>query len=304
MSQSHPLPTTASPATPSAEVTVDVTLVRSLLRAQHPDIAEHSLESFGSGWDNAMFRLGEDLCVRLPRRQVAVELLANEQRWLPLLAQRLPLPIPAPIRIGKPSDDFPWSWSVTRWLPGVTADQADLRPDQGEVLGRFLKLLHVPAPENAPHNPYRGVALAERRASVEERLTRLRQSTASITPAIRTLWERALAADVDVASTWLHGDLHARNVLVHDGRLSAIIDWGDVCQGDRATDLAAIWMLLPKVTARTDAMNVYDASTATWQRARGWAILFGAVLLDTGLIDHPRHAIMGERTLNNVSEGP
>jgi aminoglycoside phosphotransferase (APT) family kinase protein len=230
-----------------------------------------------------MFRLGEDLCVRLPRRQAAVELLANEQRWLPLLAQRLPLPIPAPIRIGKPSDDFPWSWSVTRWLPGVTADQADLRPDQGEVLGRFLKLLHVPAPENAPHNPYRGVALEQRRVAVEERLTRLQQSTESITPTIRALWKRSLAAD---------------------GHLSAIIDWGDMCQGDRATDLAAIWMLLPDVTARTDAMNVYSASTATWQRARGWAILFGAVLLDTGLVDDPRHATMGARTLRNVNEGP
>src|SRR5271167_3499522 len=110
---------------------IDAALVKTLLQAQHPDLADQSIEPFASGWDNAIFRLGGQLCVRLPRREVSAALLANEQQWLPLLAERLPLPIPSPVRIGRPDANFPWSWSVLPWLPGVTADQAKLHAESG-----------------------------------------------------------------------------------------------------------------------------------------------------------------------------
>jgi len=295
---------TTARATPKAEVAIDAGLVKTLLQAQHPDLAHHIIEPCGSGWDNALFRLGEKLCVRLPRREAAAVLLANEQRWLPALAERLPLPIPSPIRIGHAGANYPWSWSVLPWLPGVTADQSNLLPDQGIALARFLKALHLAAPAQAPRNPYRGVPLAQRAAAVEERMERLGRTAQFVGASVRSIWRNALAAPIDVEDTWIHGDLHARNVLVQDHRLSAIIDWGDLCTGDCAADLAAIWMWLPNGESRATAMTEYGGSTATWQRARGWAVLFGVVLLETGLADNPPHAAMGELTLRNLNDGP
>ncbi|MGO9934935.1 MAG: aminoglycoside phosphotransferase family protein [Steroidobacteraceae bacterium] len=289
-------------ATPKAEVAIDAALVKTLLQAQHPDLADRSIEPLASGWDNATFRLGEKLCVRLPRREASAALLINEQRWLPDLSGRLPLPIPSPLRFGRAGAIYPWSWSVLPWLPGSTADQSNLHADQGIVLARFLKALHVPAPPQAPHNPYRGVPLQQRAAAVEERMERLARTTQFVADRVRSIWKEGLAAPIDAPDTWIHGDLHARNVLVHDARLSAVIDWGDLCKGDCATDLAAIWMWLPTGESRAMAMNAYGASTATWQRAKGWAVLFGMVLLETGLAGNPSCAAMGERILRNLVE--
>lgn len=294
----------AHAGTPPAEADIDAALVKTLLQAQHPDLADYRIEAFDSGWDNAMFRLGEDLSVRLPRREASAALLGNEQRWLPALARRLPLPIPAPLRVGVAGAHYPWSWSVLPWLTGVTADQCSLRADQGVVLANFLKALHSRAPPKAPRNPYRGVPLALRAQTTEERMERLERGSALIPGHVRSVWKRALDAPVDVEDTWIHGDLHARNVLVADGRLSAIIDWGDLCQGDCATDLAAVWMWLPDAQARATAMTQYGGSTATWLRARGWAVFFGVVLLEMGLADGSCYAAMGEMTLHNLSKGP
>jgi aminoglycoside phosphotransferase (APT) family kinase protein len=114
----------------------------------------------------------------------------------------------------------------------------------------------------------------------------------------------ALEAPLDVGPTWLHGDLHPRNVLVEGGALSGIIDWGDITAGDAATDLAAIWMLFDDANARRAALNAYGwLSPATLARARGWAVHLGATLLDTGLVDNPRHARIGERTLLRLHTG-
>jgi len=290
-------------ATPAAEVAVDEALVRSLLREQHPDLADLPLRPVTSGWDNFLFRLGDALAIRLPRRAVAAALVEHEQRWLPTIAGRLPLPIPSPVRTGVPSAEYPWRWSVVPWLAGEPAEVAPPRADQASVLAGFLRALHAPAPGDAPRNPYRGVALRERAAAVEERFRRLEQRTSAITPQIRAAWQQALAAPIDMGERWLHGDLHAGNVLVDGGRLSAVIDWGDMAQGDPPTDLASVWMLLPDVAAREAAMEAYGpASAATWQRARGWAVFFGVTLLDTGLVDDPRHAAAGERTLRRVSD--
>lgn len=282
-------------ATPPADWHIDEHLVQALLQQQHPDLAHLPVEPLASGWDNVMYRLGPDLIVRLPRRTFSLGLLTKELRWLPELAKRLPLPIPAPVRHGAPTDRYPAPWSVLPWLRGVSADEQPCRSDQGAVLGQFLKALHAPAHPDLPRNLSRGVPLTMRAAMVEDQLSRLERSTPFVTPRIRSFWTEALAAPVDVEDTWVHGDLHARNVLVHNGRLSAVIDWGDLCRGDPATDLAALWMLLPNAQARANAEAVYGTvSASTRRRTLGWAVAFAAVLLDTGLIDHPRHAAMGE----------
>ncbi|MGH8178263.1 MAG: aminoglycoside phosphotransferase family protein [Steroidobacter sp.] len=291
--------------TPAAEIEVDVELVRALLRDQHPDLASLTITPFEPGWDNMMFRLGRELAVRLPRRELGAQLIVNEQRWLPGLADRLPLPVPAPLRIGDPGCGYPWRWSVVKWLPGGPADLIRLRADQACVLAQFLKALHVGAPADAPRNPYRGVPLEARAAIVEDRMARLEQKSALISSDIRTLWKTALDAPIDVGPTWIHGDLHPRNVLVESGRLSGVIDWGDVAQGDCATDLASVWMLLPDPSARRQSIDALArVSPATWRRARGWAILFGVTLLDTGLVSDCRNATCGERVLQALLDGP
>jgi aminoglycoside phosphotransferase (APT) family kinase protein len=296
----------SQPATsPAAEVNVDSGLVRTLLKTQHPDLAELPLEELAAGWDNVTFRLGEDMAVRVPRRLASVAMLEHEQRWLPTIATHLPLPVPSPLRIGRPGDQYPWPWSIVPWLKGETADVAPLKADQAKPLARFLRALHVSTPPNAPRNPSRGVPLQQRAASAEERMHRLAQKTPLITATVRMAWESGVQALSDEAPTWLHGDLHPMNVLVDDGSLSGVIDWADISVGDRATDLASIWMLLPTPASRELAISEYGGiPSATWSRALGWAVNFATLLLDTGLTDTPRHAKIGELTLRRIAEGP
>ena len=295
----------ANRGVPSADVEVDAVLASALLAEQHPDLAGLPVRMVESGWDNVMLRLGDELALRMPRRALGATLIEHEQRWLPELAPHLPLSVPVPVRVGAPGSGYPWSWSVLRWMPGVAADIAPLRADQGAVLGAFLRALHRPAPPEAPPHFSRGVPLLQRRDGIEERLERLERLTDCITPAVRRAWEQALSAPINVAPTWLHGDLHSRNALVDDGVLSAIIDWGDITQGDCATDLAAIWNLLPQAEARAEAIEAYGpASEATWQRARGWAVVFGVLLLDSGLVNDARLASAGEATLRRLNASP
>jgi aminoglycoside phosphotransferase (APT) family kinase protein len=133
-------------------------------------------------------------------------------------------------------------------------------------------------------------------------MQRLARTTSLITPQITYIWQVALYAPLDVSSTWLHGDLHPRNVLVEHGVITGIIDWGDITSGDCATDLASIWMLFAEPQARYDALAAYGPlSEATLQRAKGWAVLFGVKLLETGLHDNPRNAVIGAQILRRVA---
>lgn len=293
----------SSIGTPISEVKIDTALIYSLLEEQHPDLMHLPIHFVDAGWDNAMFRLGDQLSVRLPRRKAAATLIENEQTWLPLIADQLPIPVPTPYRLGKPAQGYPWRWSVLPWLAGIAADQEEPHANQAKLFASFLQSLHVPAPSNAPLNSVRGIPLHQRAAAVEERMQRLETKTNLITQKIRKTWNMALNTDIDIPAKWLHGDLHARNILVENGVITGIVDWGDMTSGDIATDLASIWMLFCDQNARQQVMTEYaHVSEATLQRAKGWAILFGVLLLDTGLIDHPRHAVMGERTLRRVSE--
>jgi aminoglycoside phosphotransferase (APT) family kinase protein len=289
--------------TPPAEVQLDESKVRALLEEQHPDLAALHLAPIDAGWDNAIYRLGEDMAVRLPRRAKAAGLIEREQEWLPQIAARLPLPVPVPLRTGVPGCGYPWRWSVVPWIGGAAVDISPVDARQAQPFAAFLRALHVPAPANAPRNPFRGVPLAQRASVVEERMERLRKATPFITAGIEQAWDAALEARIDAEPTWIHGDLHARNVLVEKGAITGVIDWGDVAVGDRATDLAAVWMVFGDAQGRDAAQRALDdVSDATWIRAKGWAVALGVMLLDSGLRDHPRHAAMGEGTLRRITE--
>lgn len=286
---------------PEAEIRIDEDLVRALLRDQVPEFADLPLEFVEEGFDNVTYRLGRDKAVRIPRREIASRFIRSEHRWLAKLAPSLPLPVPVPLHVGTPTPFYPWPWSVVPWFNGVPVDLAELDASAALPLANFMTALHRPAPADAPQNEFRGVALSSRDPFLAPRFERLRAKTDLMTPELDTFWQEALSAPVDIEPTWIHGDLHARNVLTKDGQISAIIDWGDLTSGDRATDLASIWMLLGEREARRTAIKSLGTLTqATWVRARGWAISFGVLLLDSGLIDNERHARMGERTLRRV----
>lgn len=289
---------------PKAEYLIDAALVRQLLFDQHPDLANLPLKKFGEGWDNVMFRLGDHYLVRLPRRAQAAALVIHEQNCLPQLSRMLPIAVPAPVRVGVPSHGYPWHWSILPWFDGKSANEVAPHPNQAPKLAEFLLALHQPAPTTAPRNDVRGVPLAHRAVAVEERLARLRQKTDWITPTIERIWADGLATAPSTEARWIHGDLHARNVLVQDGIITGVIDWGDVTSGDVATDLAATWMLFAAPSAQAEVLRLYNPDAATLDRGRAWAVLFGAVLADSGLVDNPHHAAMGKATLKRVQQSP
>lgn len=276
---------------PPPEATIDLSLAHALIRDQHPELADLELVLVDEGWDNVTFRLGRDHALRIPRRSAAVQLLLNERRWLPQLAPRLPVEAPVPVFDGFASPRLEWPWSIVRWVRGATADTATLHDDQAPVLARTLRALHHPAPAEAPANPFRGVPLSERREAVEERLERLRLTQ------LRGPWARALEAPVARERVWLHGDLHPRNVVVREGRLAGMIDWGDLCGGDPATDLACAWMLFD-APARRAFLDAYAPSEDVEARAAGWAVFFTSALLDTR---EPRHVRIGEAALGRFA---
>jgi aminoglycoside phosphotransferase (APT) family kinase protein len=284
---------------------VDVTadLARALLADQHPDLAGLRIDHVEDGWDNVMFRLGDALALRMPRRMASAPLIVTEQRWLPQIAASLPLPTSAPVRTGAPGHGYPFRWNVVPWLEGEASDLAPPDAAQGEVLARFLPALHQPAPADAPHNIYRGsIALADRAETFALRHREAEAMHGALDPALRRCWEAGAAAPIDAPRTWFHGDLHGRNVLVKDGRLAGVIDWGDMGAGDAACDLGSIWMLLPDREARRRAMAAYPASDATWTRARGWAALMTTMLL--AIANNPRMPAMGKRMMSWLAEGP
>jgi aminoglycoside phosphotransferase (APT) family kinase protein len=294
---------------PSADVGVSTDLVRLLLAEQHPDLARLPVEFMANGWDNAMFRVGDTLLARLPRREPAAAILLNEQRWLPVLAPQLQLPIPLPERTGLPAHGYPWSWSVVPYLPGVpatVADRLDL-PRVAAALGGFLGSLHTPAPPDAPANPFRGVPLAGRVEAFEANLRLV--AGPFDRDAVLRVWKSALAAPgYEGPPVWLHGDLHPANILISHGRVSGVIDFGDITSGDPATDLAVAWMLLPLPshagfsTAYRAARNASSAASIddpVWTRARGWALNFAIVFLAHSA-DNPQLMNVGRRTLRRV----
>jgi aminoglycoside phosphotransferase (APT) family kinase protein len=301
---------------PTAEVEVSAVLVRRLLADQHPDLARLPVAFLANGWDNELYRVGGGLVARLPRRVLGARIIKNEQRWLPALAPRLPLPIPYPERTGVPSCGYPYPWSVVPYLPGVPAAQARWFDPGGAaaVVGGFLGALHVRAPADAPANPFRGVPLAERAGTFAANLALLTGQAGQDQAdwdhldrdTVLRIWDAALTTPCyDGPPLWLHGDLHPANILVNDGQVSGVIDFGDVTAGDPASDLSVAWMLLPP-GCHDCFWSAYQAAggrvdDALRARARGWALNFAIVFLAHSE-DNPVLREVGRRTLSTVLE--
>lgn len=284
-------------SSPAGDLGVTIEVAATLVAAQFPDGSGLALAPFAHGWDNETFALGADLLVRLPRREVAVRLIRNEQRWLPTLAPLVPVAVPKPLHRGVPSADFPHPWSVVPRLLGteLAALPLDRRGAAADDLADVLVALHRPAPLDAPINEFRGVPLAHRRAAMADRLA----SLPDLDPRIRERWRTwSTAAPYSGPPVWLHGDLHPRNLLVDaDVRLSAVIDWGDVTAGDPASDLATAWLAFD-ARARERFVRRYERGSrcddATWTRARAWALALATAFLharDPLLAPIARHAL-------------
>jgi aminoglycoside phosphotransferase (APT) family kinase protein len=279
-----------------AELKITAELVRDLLRDQHPDLADRPLTLGARGWDNQLWRLGSDLAVRLPwATQTADALLRKEHAWVPALAPRLPLPVPVPQRLGEPSERFPRPWIVTTWVPGEPADRAPATrgAEAADALAAFLTALHQPAPAGAPVGWGSGRPLADLAGEFASRLAAAADRRLIPDPdAVRAVWDDAVAAPAwGGAALWLHGDLHPANVLTSDGTFCGVIDFGDMCAGDPACDLAACWVLLPDGAAgRFNGAYRPIPDAATLRRARGWAVLRaldGILIGDAGVHGRP-----------------
>lgn len=278
------------------ETDITAELIRNLLREQHPDLADRPVTLGALGWDNQVWRLGDDLAVRMPwATETADALLRKEHAWLPALAPHLPLPIPVPQRLGEPSERFPRPWLVTTWVPGEPADRAPATrgAEAADTLAAFLTALHRPAPDEAPDGRDRGGPLADTAQSFTQGLASVVELGLVHDPdAVRAVWEDAAAApEWPGPRLWLHGDLHPANVLTTDGTVTGVIDFGDLFAGDPAFDLAAAWLLLPDGAAdRFHAAYRPGPDAATLRRARGWAVLraLGGLLIgDAGVHGRP-----------------
>lgn len=287
------------------EILASYETVKKLLAEQFPDWAEEKLELFtSSGTDNSMYRLGEDKVIRLPRIPSAALQLPKQARWLPQLAPQLPLGIPKVLALGEPNAAYPFQWLVSEWLEGNDAHQEAPQEmaSAAKKLAAFISALQncssagVPSP--GKHNFSRGVALAKRDGMTRTCLEVLHED---IDVALaKELWQAALAAPIWTgAAVWIHGDLKADNLLVREGKLVAVLDFGGMAVGDPACDMLAAWHIF-----ETEARQVFRASLevddATWLRGMGWALSVAAVALPYYRDSNPTLAHISRFTLEQV----
>ncbi len=249
------------------ELEIDAALARRLVAAQFPQWAGLAVRRVEpSGTVNAIFRLGDELAIRLPRRQGPQAPGGKEVEWLPRLGPQLPLDVPVPVVQGQPGDGYPWYWEVHTWVAGETCRVGEVDPIRAAGdLAAFVGALQRVDSAGAPQG--RGVPLAERDEFFRYWLERYDGD-----PAVAADWERALAAAPwDGPPVWHHGDLDARNWLVRDGRIGGVIDWGEMGVGDPACDIQAAWKL-GSAAARDAFRGALPTDDATWDRARGWVV--------------------------------
>jgi aminoglycoside phosphotransferase (APT) family kinase protein len=266
------------------EVDTNVSLVVRLLATQFPQWADLPIEPVPSaGTDNALYRLGEDMAVRLPRIHWAAGQVDKEHQWLPRLAPFLPLAIPTPLAKGRPGEGYPWHWSVYRWLEGENATIERLaNPRQAATdLAQFIAALQridaTGGPPPGPHNFSRGEPLAMRDTRTRDAIATL-LGTLDV-DAVTAVWDAAIEAPAwHGAPVWLHGDLQSGNLLAVQGRISAVIDFGGLGVGDPACDVMAAWMFLSAET-RDVFRAALQVDNATWSRGRGWALSVGLIAL-------------------------
>lgn len=287
---------------PTSQLRVDAGLVRGLLQAQQPQLADQSVTPVGDGWVNHVFRLGREYAVRLPRRDEAAELMAKEQQWLPQLTAGLATATSVPIYCGVPQEPYPYPWSISSWYDGldVSLQPRDRNVTLAAPLAAFLNAFHKPAPPDYPRNPAVGGPLASRDQAVQERL---HSGMVPHAARVEELWAEALELPGwNSGPVWLHGDLHPANLISGSGTLQAVIDFGDLTAGDPAADLAAAWLVFDAAgrhAFRTSLDGRYDADPAIWLRARGWALCTASNLL-AGAQRHPGLYLVGSETLMEI----
>jgi aminoglycoside phosphotransferase (APT) family kinase protein len=256
------------------EVEIDETLVRRLLGEQLPDWVERPLQRVEpEGTDNAIFRLGDDLAVRLARRRGPTQPGGKLFEWLPALAPLLPVAIPVPVAQGNPTRDYPWFWEIHTWVEGETVTIEEIDAIQAaRDLAALVGTLQQLSPTHAPVG--RGIPLAQRDREFRFWLERFEGD-----PRLEVEWERALAAPPwDGPPIWHHGDLDVRNWLVRGGRIRAVIDWASMGVGDPACDVMVAWKL-NSPAARDAFREALPTDDATWERARGWVLSQAVAIL-------------------------
>lgn len=294
------------------QVDVDLDLAAHLLTTQFQHWSDLPIAPIKStGTDNALFSLGEDMVIRIPRATWATEQVEKEQLWLPRLAPALPLTIPVPLGLGRSDERYPWMWSVYTWIDGEDLHSMELEdPNKAaKDLAVFLKALQgidaLDGPRSGKHNNYRGVPLADLNPVVRKSLVALEGLID--TDAAARAWDAALETpEWDHAPVWVHGDLQAGNLLANHGRLTSVIDFGLAGVGDPACDLIVAWNLFGGQSRDVFRAEV-GVDEATWARGRGWALYTGLVALPYYLNTNPviargsRHVIA--QVLDDLGRG-
>lgn len=269
------------------ELETDEALVRRLLAGQFPQWAELPIHALpAGGTDNAIYRLGDGLSVRLPRRRGWAPSLDGEFEWLPKLAPQLPFRVPSPIARGAPAEGYPHEWAVYGWLDGEDATTAPLDLDRAAAdLAELLAALWRIDPAGAPPPGGRGGPLAPRDEPTRAGIAALGGLIDA--GAVTAAWEAALAApEWDRPPVWVHGDLDARNLLVSDSKITSVLDWGLMCAGDPACDVKVAWSVLD-VQTRPVFRDLLGIDDGTWARARGWALSQAMIALPYYLDTYP-----------------
>lgn len=292
--------------TDACRFSINADRARLLLEEQCPELANRAVvPHHGGGTAHVLFRLGNDLAIRFPASHLSALQCQKEQAWLPRIAPAISIPIPRPLFAGEPSELFPAPWLIVPWLKGEAAWSASFvdRDELGCGVAAFIADLSAITTEDGPtpgdHNFGRGVPLAERNAATRTALAQI----ADIMPVKRleALWERSLDVESAAEFAWIHGDLHGGNLLVADGSLAAVIDFGGLAVGDPACDLAFAWYELGLKQRRTFRVAT-GAGDARWVRARGWALSVAAIQLPYYRDRHPRMECLARRTLAAVLE--
>lgn len=284
------------------EVPTDASLVGRLVAAQFPRWARLPVVRVASaGTDNALYRLGGELLVRLPRIYWAVDDVQKEHEWLPKLARRLPVEVPTPVAMGLPGEGYPWHWSVYRWIEGapprivVPDDAANLALEVASFV-RALELLDTTGGPIAG----RGVHLSERDSDTRAAISQLRGQVD--TDAVTAAWDDGLSvAPWNGSPVWIHGDLKPDNLLCRDGHLHAVIDFGGLGVGDPAADMLIAWTLLPPA-ARDRFRAALDVDSETWRRGRAWALSIALIQLPYYRHSNPPLAASARHVIAEVLE--
>lgn len=282
----------------------DAELVRALLRDRHPRWADGPITEISStGTDHALYRLGDDAVARVPLRRSATQPIDTEFRWLPWLAERLPIEISRPLARLEPAPPFPHPWSVHSWIDGecgttAPVDRALLAVDLARVLRALQALDPADGPPSVEAYCWRGIPLEMRDGSTREAIASSRRSID--VAAATSAWETALGArEWTGPPVWVHGDVAAGNLIFRDGRLVALIDWACMAVGDPACDLIVAWELLDEPSRKTFRAEL-AVDDATWQRGRGWALSTAVGALAYYEDSNPFMADQARRKLRSV----